>query len=189
MPQHPQKSSSQTDNPYEDHKAILRFSIQSKKDAFRDHWGFERQWQRVISYILNRQWIWWDKNRRQWREKDLAKWIPKPVTNIVRTALVSIRAMFASVELSAIIRPNGQEPQNVQAASTAHEMRPLIHEEHQWDRVFNIGDYWVLSCGSVFFHPWWDRDVVHGMAFIEESRCLACARDSLPDEIEDAGDI
>lgn len=185
-----QHLTTQTPNndPYADHKAILRFAIKVKKDAFRDHWTFERQWQRVISYILNRQWIWWDKNTRQWREKKLAKWIPKPVTNIMRTALVSIRALFASVELAALIRPNGREPKNIQAAAVADDMLPMIHEEHRMDQQYNEADYWVLTCGTVFFHPWWDRDVVHGMAFIEASRCLECAQDFLPDQIEDAGD-
>jgi len=185
MPPNPQTAES---DPYQDLKAIQHFAAHARKEAFRDHWTFERQWQRVISYVLNRQWIWWDKNTRHWREKKLAKWIPKPVTNIMRTALVSIRAMFASAELAALIRPNGNEPENVQAAAVADEQLPLIHEEHRMDQQFSIGDYWMLTCGCVFLHPWWDRSVVHGTIFIEEQRCLQCGEDALPDEIEDAGD-
>ena len=50
-------------DPYADHKKILELIKKRKQEAFSQHSVFERQWQRVLNYIFNRQWIWWNLPR------------------------------------------------------------------------------------------------------------------------------
>src|SRR5262245_47539962 len=40
---------------------------------------FEFGWWRNLLYLLGRQWIYWNPTTRQWNDKRLAKWVPKPV--------------------------------------------------------------------------------------------------------------
>ncbi|HKB79884.1 MAG TPA: hypothetical protein VKH35_09235, partial [Thermoanaerobaculia bacterium] len=62
-----------------------------KKEAFDQRWIFERQWMRNVWYMLNRQWIYYDSKRGQWQDKRLAKWIPRPVTNILKEGVQFVR--------------------------------------------------------------------------------------------------
>src|SRR5690348_7582716 len=61
---------------------LLEMFNRWKKESFDQRWIFERQWMRNVWYILNRQWIYFDSKRGQWQDKRMAKWIPRPVTNI-----------------------------------------------------------------------------------------------------------
>lgn len=144
-------------DPYADHKAILELVKKKKDEYFENHLIFERQWQRMLNYLLNRQWIWWNPALKQWVDKKLAKWIPKPVTNILWPAFISIRAMFADVDLTAQARPNGQDPENVQTAATATDMEPVLKDIHKIPEVFNEADFWFINCGNVFLHTFWDK--------------------------------
>src|SRR3990167_4337014 len=111
-----------------DPKLLLKRFDAAKKDGQELRWMFERQWWRNLMYVLGRQWIYFDQKRNQWRDKRLKRWIPKPVTNNMREAVQSIRAMFSSVKLGAIARPVGSDPKNIIVANTADDMEPLIHE-------------------------------------------------------------
>jgi hypothetical protein len=45
------------------------------------------------------------QKRGQWQDKRLAKWIPRPVTNILKEGVQSVRANFASINYGANARP------------------------------------------------------------------------------------
>ena len=128
------------EDPYEnlDRAMLLQRFKDTKADAQDLRWIFERQWWRIILYLLNRQWIFFDARRNEWRDKRLKKWIPKPVTNKLKEVQNSIRAMFASVQMGTITRPNGGDPKNVVTANTVDGLQPLIHKEHKMDERMRL---------------------------------------------------
>jgi hypothetical protein len=98
-------------------------------------WVFERQWIRNLYYILGRQWIYYDSRRGEWRDKRLAKWIPRPVTNVCKTTETTIAAMFATIKLGANARPTGDDPSTSSLRRRRIAYGPILHDEHQMDDV------------------------------------------------------
>jgi hypothetical protein len=160
-------------SPYSDEE-LLEMWEDMRKESFEGRWVFERQWQRNILYVLGRQWI--DYNSRQggWRDKRMAQWIPRPVTNKCKETVQSIRAMFTSIKLGVNVRPNGSDPANVAAAAVSDELAPVLHEDHDMDTVLTEDDFWLLVTGNCFLHTFVDYDIKHGVIEVAEEQCLAC---------------
>src|SRR6266849_8096777 len=51
-----------------------------KREATEYRWIWEREWLRDLYYVANRQWITFNPTRREWVDKRLQKWVPRPVT-------------------------------------------------------------------------------------------------------------
>jgi hypothetical protein len=90
---------------YDNDQRLLTLMEDSKKEAFDGRWIYERTWWRNLLYTLGRHWIYYDRKRGQWVDKRMAKFIPRPVTNKVGEGVESIRAVFGSIDLSALARP------------------------------------------------------------------------------------
>jgi len=163
-------------------KLLKRFE-DTKKSAEDGRSIFERQWWRALLYTLGRHWIYFDSRRNQWKDKRLKKWVPKPVTNKMKEVVQSIRAMFSSVKLGVIVRPNGADPANIIAANTSDMLHPLIHEEHQMDRVLREGDLNFIIMGNTFLHPWWNNDPKFGTKPVMKDECIACGNVYGPEEL------
>jgi hypothetical protein len=174
------------EDPYAnlDPVVLLKRFEEAKKDGQELRWVFERQWWRNLLYVLGRQWIYFDGKRNQWRDKRLKKWVPKPVTNKMREVVQAIRAMFSAVKLGTIARPNGGDPKNIATANTADGLQPLIHEEHEMDRVFRDADFWLIVCGNVFLYSWWNNDEKFGTVPVTHDECLTCGATVAPEEME-----
>ncbi len=141
-----------------DRVAILQRFKDAKEDGQELRWAFERQWWRDMLYVLGRQWVFFDGKRNEWRDKRLKKWIPKPVTNEMKTGQSIIRMIFAAVQPGVISRPNGNDPKNIATANTVDGLQPLIHEEHKMDARMRLSDFWVTNLGNSFLFPWWNPD-------------------------------
>ena len=141
-----------------DRKMLLQRFKDAKEDAQELRWVFERQWWRVMLYVLGRQWIFFDSKRNEWRDKRLKNWIPKPVTNKCREVQNASRAMVSAVTLGTISRPNGNDPKNIATANSVDGLQPLIHEEHKMDKRFRLADFWAINLGFAFLMPWWNPD-------------------------------
>ena len=153
---------------------LLDLFKKCKQESFDMFWVFERQWLRNIYYVLNRQWIYYSTADGQWKDRRLAKWIPRPVTNKCKEAVSAVRAIFTDVKLAASARPNGEDPRNVSAATTADNIAPLVHDEHEMRQVINEFDWWLLVTGNAFMHTFWDRDIKHGTITITLEECQQC---------------
>lgn len=162
-------------DPYSDRAALLTLHRKLKSEAFAYQQVFERQWQRILLYVLNRQWIVYDTRRGQWRDKNMAKWIPRPVTNKIQESWVSLRAMLSAIDLNVIVRPNGRDPKNVITASVADEIEPLIKADHHMSAVLREFDSWFAGLGNALLHVWWDQDVKYGSTSVQQEQCVACA--------------
>jgi hypothetical protein len=148
---------------------------------------FEYAWWRAILYLLDRQWIYWNPTARQWNDKRLAKWIPKPVTNMCRTTVLSIRSTLQAITLGIATRPAGQDPKNVTTAQTVDAMEPLIAGEHDMEEVFNQADFIATTLGNCYLHPHWDKDDPSNPVEVEMWQCAACQAVSPTDAVVAAG--
>jgi len=145
-----------------------------RTEALSNRWMFERQWQRNIWYVLGRQWIEYLSRYGGWRDKRIAQWIPRPVTNKCKETVQAIRAMFSSIQLGVNVRPNGGKPENVSAAATADALAPVLHERHHMNAIQNEFDFWLIATGNAFVHTFVDYDVKHGVITIQQEQCVEC---------------
>lgn len=148
---------------------------------------FEYGWWRNLLYLLNRQWIFWVPGRNEWRDKRLARWIPKPVTNIVRTTVLSIRATVQAIDLGVAARPNGRAPKNVTTAQTVDDLEPLLKAEHKVEQVWQEADYTTILFGNSYLHVFWDKDDPANTTEIDQWTCALCSTTSAADDVVDAG--
>jgi hypothetical protein len=153
---------------------LLELWQEIRKEALSNRWMFERQWQRNIWYVLGRQWIEYLSRYGGWRDKRIAQWIPRPVTNKCKETVQAIRAMFTSIQLGVNVRPNGGKPENVSAAATADAIAPVLHECHHMSAVQNEFDFWLIATGNAFIHTYVDYDVKHGVITIQQEQCQQC---------------
>ncbi len=155
---------------------LLELWKDMKTESLSNRWMFERQWQRNIWYIIGRQWIEYLSRWGGWRDKRIAQWIPRPVTNKCKEVLQTIRAMFTSIQLGVNVRPNGRDPMNVAAAATADELAPVLHEAHDMNAILNEFDFWLLATGNAFIHTYLDYDIKNGMVEIRQEQCQRCGQ-------------
>lgn len=170
---------------FQDDARLLQLFEQVKKECFENRWLWEREWLRDLFYVSGRQWITYHPSRREWVDKRLQKWIPKPVTNKMAETVQAIRTTFGSIDLSVTVRPIGSSTESVSAAEVANEMAPLVHEEHLMGQVMREADFWLITTGSALLHVSWDRDARANLSFIQYEQCLQCGQPSAPKDIVD----
>lgn len=163
---------------------LLALHEKCKPLAFNQRTVFERQWTRNIWYMLNRQWIEYHSREGQWKDKRMAKWIPRPVTNKCKEVVQAIRAMFTAIQLGVNCRPNGSDPKNISVASTADELAPLIHMNYNMGKVMNEFDWWLCVTGNAFLYTYWDHDVRYGMIKVRAYECEACGYRATEDRLD-----
>ena len=173
------------DTPQYSDEELLELWQEIRKESLDCRQSFEIQWRRNIYYILNRQWIDYIAGRG-WRDKRLAPWIPKPVTNVCKQTVQAIRAVFTGIKLGVNVRPNGSDPKNVSAAATADELAPILHEAHQMNSVLSEFDFWLISTGNAFLHTFVDYDIKHGVLEIASEQCVTCGQVYQTPEIDEA---
>src|SRR5882757_2916940 len=78
---------------------ILEHWKKTKRESIDTRAIFVRQWHHHVLYFLNRQWVEFFGNGGGWRDKRLALGVPRPVTNLLKKAVDTIRALFTSVQL------------------------------------------------------------------------------------------
>lgn len=149
----------------------------------------EWRWWQKLHYFLGNQWISWSPNSRQFRDKRLARWIPKPVTNVIDQTISAIMAIQSEIENEASIRPVGHSAKAMMAAQTADDILPLLKDEHDIPQQFEEADYWTDLLGDSFFHPHWDKTADQHKVDIQMDRCQDCNRVSGPEEIVAAGQV
>jgi len=172
--------------PLFDDEELLELWQQVKRETVDQQWVFHRQWQRNIWYILGRQWIEYLAKFGGWRDKRMAAYIPRPVTNKCKETVQAIRAMFASIALSVNIRPNGSEPENVATAATADDLAVLLHEVHHMNQCMSEFDFWLCATGNAFLHTFLDYDIKHGTLTITAEQCTQCGTVTESDKLTGA---
>jgi hypothetical protein len=176
------------DPKYSDETLLERWE-DTKKTSLNNRWMFERLWQRNIWYVLGRQWIEYLSKWGGWKDKRIADWIPRPVTNKCKETLQAIRAMFTSIQLGVNVRPNGTDAENVAAAGVADELVPVLHEAHEMNAILNEFDFWLIVTGNAFLHSFVDYDIKNGVISIQQEQCQGCGNVHGSDQLAGAAPV
>lgn len=166
--------------------AILEHWKKTKRESIDTRMVFVRQWHHHLLYFLNRMWIEYFANGGGWRDKRLAMGVPRPVTNLLKKAVDTIRALFTSVQLGVMVRPNGADPKNVAAAATADQLAPVLHDAHHMNQVMSEFDFWLIVCGNAFLYTFLDYDLKYGLIQDPSLTCAACSTDSTTSAIAES---
>jgi len=161
-----------------DDEELLELWQKIRRECIDTRMVFVRQWHHHLLYFLSRQWIEWFGWGGGWRDKRLAQGVPTPVTNLLKKAVDTIRALFTSVQLGVTVRPNGANPKHVAAAATADELAPLLHDAHHMNQVMSEFDFWLIVCGNAFLYTFLDYDLKYGTITDPSQTCAACGEDS-----------
>lgn len=175
-------------DPFDEQKLLVLFE-RLKKEATEYRWIWEREWLRDLYYAIGRQWIFFSPTRREWVDKRLAKWVPRPVTNKMAEVIQTIRSNFASINLEVTVRPIGAAAKSIAAAEVADKMSPLLNEEHKMDYVMKEADWWFITCGNACLQVSWDNDVRFNRVFVPSELCVTCGTVSQPQAIVNAGNV
>lgn len=173
--------------PYATKERILQIFNQCKTEALDQRWVLEHDWLRDLNYVSGRQWILYHPARREWVDKKLHKWIPRPVTNKMAETVQAIRSNLVAINLVAKARPAGHDAAAIAAAEIADQMAPLIHEEHDMNQVMREADFWLIVTGSACLQSSWDKDIRSNRLFIKNEQCVQCNTVLPPDQIVNAG--
>lgn len=172
-----------------DEKVLLDLFDRLKREAFEYRWIWEREWLRDLYYTIGRQWIFFSPTRREWIDKRLAKWIPRPVTNKMSEVVQTIRANFAAINLEVTVRPVGADTESIASAEIADKMSPLLNEEHLMAYVMKEADFWLITTGNACLQVSWDNDIRFNRVFIPHELCVTCGTTSAPQAIVNAGNV
>jgi len=173
-------------SPYEDDAAIKTFIDAYEREAVSGRTQHEDTWTKNLYYRAGRQWI-TKEARGGYRDKRLAKWVPKPVTNKVSEVYDAINSVFATVDLSGIASANGTREQDMVTAELVNLLEEPIKREHDSRRMWMRANFWHIITGNVILHPWWDPDSRHGVVLIPHEKCSLCQNVFAPSAIIDAG--
>lgn len=169
-----------------DDQELLDLWAKVRRECIDTRLVFERQWHRNILYFLNRQWIEYHANGQGWRDKRLAQWVPRPVTNMCRETVDAIRATLTGVQLGVTVRPAGSNPKDVAAAATADDLAPVLHDAHSMNSTMTEADFWFLVTGNMFLHEFLDYDIKYGTTEDPSEQCAACQQVYKGSEIANA---
>lgn len=171
-------------NQYTD-QFLLDIFDRYKRESMEYRWVWEREWLRDLYYVASRQWITYHPTRREWIDKRLANWMPRPVTNKIAEILQAIRTNFAAVNLAIKARPLGSDTEAIAAAEVTEQMAPLIHEEHEMNQVMREADFWFIATGNALLQLTWERDKRFNKVFIPSEACALCHKVFTPKQILD----
>jgi hypothetical protein len=169
-------------NPYDDDERLAKFYGQFERQALSGRQAYEQEWWRKLLYRSGRQWITLGRNGK-WRDKNLARWVPKPVTNKVAETYSAINSVFATVDPSCLARPLGNNPIDILTAETATQLEEAIKGDHRMKRVWARANFWHIMLGNVFLHPWWDPDSSSHVITLPFYQCGTCRQNYPPEAL------
>jgi ssDNA-binding Zn-finger/Zn-ribbon topoisomerase 1 len=144
----------------------------------------ESGWWQKLLYVNGRQWI-FHNARNGWQDKRMARWIPRPVTNICAETIQTIRSMLSGIEVTARARPAGPDPLDTITAKMVDDIEAPLREEHDMQNVFFEADFWAPTLGVVWLHPFWDKNSEKNREFINAMQCPTCQYQVHPLDLED----
>lgn len=175
--------------PRYDERSYLDLFDKLKRESMEYRWVWEKDWMRDLFYVGNRHWIYYHPNRREWLDKRLQKWVPRPVTPLMASTAHSIRQALAAINLAVTVRPANHDIQSIAAAEVADQMAPLIHEEHLMNQVMREADFWLVVNGNACLQLSWDTDPRNNRTFVRHEQCIQCGGVFPPQAVVEAGQV
>lgn len=174
------------EGPYGDY-AFIRTRIKNKvEDIAKVRWQFERLWFHCVMYQIGNQWVRWDDQRREWRQRNLKrKWVPKPVTNRFASTLSSIRGVISQSKVEPSAWPASDQAMDIAAAEIADQIIPVINDEIGVDKLRTLIAGWEVLCADAFAMPYYDMsDDSLGRTPIQSEKCMVCGHVAQPLDFE-----
>ena len=147
-------------------------------DASKVRWQFERQWFKAQLFYIGNQWIQFDSAKRQFRQRHMRKWVPKPYTNRYASTADTIMGMLAGNEVLPTPWPATDDSDDIASASVAQKVMRIIADEIDRGAVAAQLSPLIVLNGDAFALPYYDKhDKTLGERYIEHEYCLYCGHD------------
>jgi predicted nucleic acid-binding Zn-ribbon protein len=171
-------------DPYAAHEEIKRAIADLKRQTAYQRSLFERSWFRNLLYYAGNQWVSFDRNSRQYRERRLRKWVPKPVTNRFASTCNSIAAAIENIKPDVSYRPSTMDPEDIAAAAVCEQVTPVIDNETQVKTIKARLAKWTTLTGNAYARPSYDLTWEAGARFVQHIKCKTCGTTVDPAEVD-----
>lgn len=146
-------------------------------------WIFEREWFRNILFYLGQQWIIYDEGWRRWRQRNLAAWVPIPVTNRLASTANVIRSSVAQVTPAFNAMPTEDNEKSVLSANAADKYLDVIMQESGFRGARRRLASWLTLTGNGFLMTEFDTSDDTGMISISGEICADCGLTMTPADL------
>jgi hypothetical protein len=156
-----------------------------------------QDWQNQLFYRGGQnQWSVYDRHTNSYvprgtdpEQGGLPEWVPRPVTNLFKVEINGICSLLNQSEPSKLWSPSTDDDKDRATAEVAQDADPVLLQEIGSDTIRpELNKLAVLTNGAALVLHY-DNDPKHGIEEIQVLRCPGCNLETMPDEIEEAGDV
>lgn len=137
-------------------------------------YNFERNWYRNVLFYIGKQWISYDRRRRQWVKPQLPEWLPLPVTNKYAATCDAMASVLEQVKPQIIYAPSEDSPSNLATSDVCNSVIDVIEKETDMKKVEADTRMWLTLTGDAYWIPYYDNSPEHGTIFIKDLACQQC---------------
>lgn len=155
-----------------------------------------QDWQNLLFYRGGQnQWSVYDRSSNSYvprgtdpEQGGLPEWVPRPVTNLFGVAIDGIVSLLNQSEPAKLWSPSTGDDADRATAEVAEDADPVLLQEIGYDQHRpQLNKLACLTNGAAFI-VYYDNDERHGVEEIPLLQCPTCGVQTLPQELEDAGD-
>jgi hypothetical protein len=156
-----------------------------------------QDWQNLLFYRGGQnQWSVYDRATNSYvprgadpEQGGLPEWVPRPVTNLFGVHIDGICSLLNQSEPAKLWSPSTADDADRATAEVAEDADPVLLQEIGYDQHRpQLNKLAVLTNGAAFI-LYYDNDPRHGVDEIPVLRCPTCGVQTMPQELEDAGDV
>jgi hypothetical protein len=147
-------------------------------------YAFERNWYRNVLFYVGKQWIKYDKRKRQWIKPSIPEWMPLPVTNKYASTCDAMASVLEQVKPTILYTPSRDTPDCLAASDVCNAIVDVIStevEEHKLDQETRM---WLVLTGNVFWLSYYDNDAKWGTVDVPAMTCQQCGKQGYEPEFK-----
>ena len=176
------------EGPYGDYQALRLGTQEFIDEVSKARRTFERIWFESMLFYLGNQWLTFDNSKRQFRQRHLKKWVPKPYTNRYASTADTIMGVLEGIEVRPTAWPGTDDPDDIASASVAQKVLRIIDDEIDHKKVMNQLAPLVVLQADAFALPYYDmNDKSLGETQIDIYECIYCNYQAGPSEFDPEG--
>lgn len=147
----------------------------TRAQAERHH--HERDWFRNVLFYIGIQWIIYSPQTRKWVQRQLKKFVPRPVTNKFAMHANTMIQMLRAKPPEATVMPATDDADDIATAEIANRNMEVIYDEADADFAHTMSAAWRVLTGQAILHPCYDKDPRWGTVFLQGMICNACGEE------------
>lgn len=164
---------------------ILQLRNDIKDVGRKTKQNFEKDWYLSVLFFVGRQWLNYDKTKKEWVDDNLDKWYPRPVTNKFASSAKALKALLTQQTPRVIVSPSSDSEEDLATAEIGDAMVDILDEESGIDQARNEIASWIILTGNGFYHNFYYTDANMGSISIPKFQCSECQEMSSADEVEE----